>query len=90
MRGFFESKVNLVNTFFKNVFWYITQKIYERDILENPWMVVFVPDEYKTRKMCERAVDGYPWVLRFVPMELITQEMCKMAAGKNPLSEKTH
>ena len=64
MSGFFESKFNLVNTLFKNVSWYITQKLNKRDVLENPWTAVFVPNQYKTQMMWETAVEAYPWLIK--------------------------
>ena len=82
MSGFFESKFNLVNTLFKNVSSYIIQKLNKRDVLENPWTAVFVPNQYKTGMMWERAVDAYPWVLKFVSMGIIPQKMCGRAVGK--------
>ena len=41
----YESIANLVNTLFKNVSWYITQKRYKREVLEYPWFLKFVPDK---------------------------------------------
>ena len=78
MSGFFESKVNLVNTLFKNVSWYITQKICEQDALENPWMIVFVPDQYKTQEMCEKAVEEDPYSLQLVPDWFVMQDQVKI------------
>ena len=56
MSGLFQDMASLVNSLFKNVFWYITQKRCERGILEYPWFLQFVPDKYKTREMHERDV----------------------------------
>ena len=75
---------SLVNTLFKNVFWYITQKGCERKILEYPWFLLFVPNKYKTQEMCERAVDIQPWTFKFVPDHLKTLRMCESAFEKNP------
>ena len=84
MSGFFEIIANLVNTLFKNVFWYITQKRYEREVLEYPWFLPFVPGKYKTGKMRERAVGDYLWVLNFVPDKYKTRKMCERAVDAHP------
>ena len=81
MSGFFESIANLVNTLSKNACWYITQKWYEREVLEYPWFLPFVPDKYKTKKMCERAVGDYLWVFKFVPGKYKTKKICERAVG---------
>ena len=72
MSGFFESMANLVNTLCKNTFRYITQKRYERVVLEYPRFLPFVPDMYKTQEICEIALDKDPYTLKFVPDHLKT------------------
>ena len=74
MSGFFESITYLVNALFKNVFWYITQKRYDREVLEYPWSLQFVPDHLKTQEMCEKAVEEKPYTMKSVPDHLKTQE----------------
>ena len=60
----------------KNIFWYITQKRYERAVLEYPWFLPFVPDKYKTQELCKTAVEKDSYcMLKFVPDHLKTQEM---------------
>ena len=79
MSGLYESITNLVNTLFKNVFWYITQKRYEWEVLEYPWSLQFVPDHFKTQEMCKKVVEEYPQMLFHIPNHFKTQEMCKKA-----------
>ena len=88
MSGFFESIANLVNAWLKYVSRYITQKMYEREVLEVPPLLILVPDHFKTPEMCERPVDAYPGLSKFVPMDIITKEMCERAVGKNRWSLK--
>ena len=70
MSGLFEGIASLVNTLFKNVFEYITQKRYEREVLEYSWFLRFVLDHLKTEEMCEKAVEEKPYTLEFVPDHL--------------------
>ena len=84
MSGFFESIADLVNTLFKNVFWYTTQKRYERVVLEYSWCLKDVPDHFKTQEMRERAVEEKPYTLEFVPDQFKTQEMCKKVVEEYP------
>ena len=83
MSGFFENIASLVNTLFKNFSWYITQKRYERDVLEYPWLLGFVPDQYKTPGMCKRAVLENPCLLKFVLYQCTTLGMCEKAVEGN-------
>ena len=57
MSGLFEGIASLVITLFKNVFEYITQKRYEREVLEYPWFLRFVLDHLKTEEISEKAVE---------------------------------
>ena len=49
-----------------------------------PWVLRYVPDQYKTQEMCNEAVQRVPWVLELVPDQIVTQEMCNEALEKNP------
>ena len=77
MSGFFKNIANLVNTLSKNAFWYITQKRYEREVLEYPLFLPFVPDKYKTRKICQRTVEKDLCTLKIVPDKYKTQSCVK-------------
>ena len=52
----------------------------ERD----PWMLEFVPDQYKTQKMCHEAVQSDTWMLEDVPDQYKTQKMCNEAVERDP------
>ena len=47
----------------------------QESILENPWLLMIVSDEYKTQEMCERVVLKEPQTLKCVPNEYKTREM---------------
>ena len=49
-----------------------------------PWVLVWVPDQYKTQEMWNEAVQGAPWVLVWVPPWLVTREMCNEAVQSDP------
>ena len=54
---------------------YNTKGMGQESILENPWLLMIVSDEYKTQEMCERVVLKEPQTLKCVPDEYKTREM---------------
>ena len=79
---FFESIAILVNTLFKNVSWYATQKMSQQSVSEVPYVLIVVPDKYKMQKIYEQSVLEDPCTLEFVPDHLKTK-MCSMALMMN-------
>ena len=51
---------------------------------KRPWMLEYVPDQYKTQKMCNKAVQSEPWMLEHVPDQYKTQKMCNEAVKSDP------
>ena len=47
-----------------------------------PWMLEYVPDQFKTQEMCNKAVEKDPGMLRYVLDRFITQEMCNKVVEK--------
>ena len=45
-----------------------------RTVNEWPWLLGYVPDQYKTEEMCYRAVERYLSSLQFVPDWFGTQQ----------------
>ena len=39
----------------------------ENPIIEERFMISFVPDCYETQKWCEKSVSGYPLMLKYCP-----------------------
>ena len=63
---------------------FVTQEMYNRGVGKTPWMLRFVPDQYKTQKICNEAVGERPLMLGYVPDQYKTQEMCIEAVKKIP------
>ena len=47
----------------------------DRDISEDPYMLVYCPDKYKTQRMCDEVVDDSPAALTFIPGWFVTSKM---------------
>ena len=44
-----------------------TQKLYDRVVSEDPFLIVYSPDKQKTQKMCNKAVDCSLAALKYIP-----------------------
>ena len=53
-------------------------------VKSDPWMLKYVPDQYKTQGMCNEAVQRVPWMLKYVPDQYKTREMCNEAVQNDP------
>ena len=53
-------------------------------VINEPEVLVYIPDQYITQEMCNSAVSKIPWVLKYVPDQYITQEMCNSAVINEP------
>ena len=49
-----------------------------RPVDEWPWLLEYVPDQYKTKEMCYKAVRRYLSSLQFVPDWFETQQQLKI------------
>ena len=69
---------NLYNRL-RNILGY--RKIEKQELLCNalvseiPWMLKYVPDQYKDQEMCNNAVAKELWLLFYVPDKYMSQEM---------------
>ena len=53
------------------------QKICEKIVEKAPWMLEYVPEQFKTQEMCDKALEETPYyMLGHVPDQFKTQEMC--------------
>ena len=57
--------------------WCKTQKLYDRVVSEDPFLIVYSPDKQKTQKMCNKAVDCSLAALKFIPDWFGTRKMIK-------------
>ena len=55
-----------------------------RAVQSYPWVLKYVPDQYKTQEMCNEAVEKNAWMLEHVPDQFVTQKMCNEAVKKSP------
>ena len=46
--------------------WYKTQKICDRVVSKDPFLVLYCPDKYKTQRVYDEAVDNCLAALKFV------------------------
>ena len=54
---------------------YKTQKICDKVICEDPFMLVKDPDRYKTQGTCDKVVHDCLAALRFIPDSFVTSTM---------------
>ena len=45
--------------------------------MERPWLLQYIPDQFKTREICDNAVNHSPYMLEDVPDWLVTQQQLK-------------
>ena len=55
--------------------WYKTQKMCERNVSEDPFILFYCPDRYRTQRVCDEAVDDCQAVLKFIPDWFVTSKM---------------
>ena len=72
----------VVNTcgfvFYSVVFYpdgYITQKMYDKFVIKEPFLLKCCSDRYKIQEVCDKAVDAYLLTLKFVPDWFDTKKM---------------
>ena len=56
---------------------YKTQKMWNREVQSDPWMLEYVPDQYKRQEMYNEAVQSDPWMLEYFPDQYKTKK-CAM------------
>lgn len=61
-----------------------TQEICIGAIEEDPYMLIFVPDQHKTPEMCEKAAEEDPYAFKCVLIDLIAQKITKDRAKNFP------
>ena len=49
----------------------------DRDVSEDPSLIVYCPDKYITQKMCDEAVDDSVAALKLIPYWFVTSKMIK-------------
>ena len=47
----------------------------DRDVSEDPSLIVYCPDKYITQKMCDEAVDDSVAALKLIPYWFVTSKM---------------
>ena len=46
-------------------------------IVERPWLLQYIPDQFKTQEICDNAVNHSQYMLEDVPDWLVTQQQLK-------------
>ena len=55
--------------------YFLTQEMCDRDISEDPSLIVYCPNKYITRKICDEAVDDFLTTLKLIPHWFVTYKM---------------
>ena len=55
--------------------WYKTQKMCERNVSEDLFILFCCPDRYRTQRVCDEAVDDCQAVFKFIPDWFVTSKM---------------
>ena len=61
-----------------------TQEMWNKAVEKVPWLLHYVPVQFRTNKMCKRVGEKCLHPFRFISDLLKTQEMCEKAVEDEP------